>query len=327
VISTNAGGINVLRYGNTRNLVLGLEVVLADGEVWDGLRALRKDNAGYDLKQLFIGAEGTLGIVTRAVLRLVPRPRSSVSVLVAVPDPVTATRLLRRAQGDFSETLTSFELLEAPCVTMTLDHLGGGDTMVPGVSPWYVLIEVSGPADQASCENTVQRFLEAAFPDEVSDARLAISPAQADALWTMRESIPDAHNRAGFSVKHDISVPVSRVAEFLRQADAALHSAYPQVQSFTFGHLGDGNLHYNPLIKLDGHDPIDTRREVNRIVHDIVFSLGGSVSAEHGVGQVRLGDVERYRSAVELRLMRRVKEALDPEYLMNPGKILHEEAS
>ncbi len=324
VVSTNAGGINVLRYGNTRNLVLGLEVVLPDGQVWDGLRSLRKDNAGYDLKQLFIGSEGTLGFVTKAVLRLVPKPRSSVSALVAVDNPATAVRLLRRARSDFSETLTAFELIEARCVDITLEHLGESDSIRPGKAPWYCLIEVSGPASQETCLEAVTAFLEAAYPDEVSDARVAMSQKQSDALWRMRESIPDAHNRAGNSIKHDISVPVSHIVRFLDESETELRARYPSYRSFTFGHLGDGNLHFNPLIEPESGDPSELRRDVNRIVHDVVSRHGGSVSAEHGVGQVRLSEIERYRSDVELMLMRRVKDALDPDNLMNPGKVLRE---
>jgi FAD/FMN-containing dehydrogenase len=327
-ISTNAGGINVLRYGNTRNLVLGLEVVLADGRVWNGLRGLRKDNAGYDLKQLFIGAEGTLGIITKAVLRLEPHPRGGALSFVALREPADALRLLRRAKDTFADNLVTFELLQQRCVDVTLEHLREGEGPRPGVAPWYGLVEVAGQEDDSLYGDAMQRLLENALETgEILDARLAASGRQAQAIWRLRESIPEAHNRLGFSVKHDISLPVSKIPAFLDEAETALRAEFPAIEMFTFGHLGDGNVHFNPLIEARGGDVLDIRRRVNAIVHDLVIANGGSVSAEHGVGQVRLAEIERYRAGVEVDLMRAVKSALDPWNIMNPGKVLRERAA
>jgi FAD/FMN-containing dehydrogenase len=320
-ISTNAGGINVVRYGNTRALVSGLEVVLPDGDIWDGLRGLRKDNAGYDLKQIFIGAEGTLGIITGAVLRLFPRPVAELTAFFAVPSPAAAVAWLTRIKGAFAEQLTSFELIQRRCVEVTVQHIPGTSNPLSGDSPWYVLLEVSSQLTGSH----LQDVLEAAFEqglaaEEVSDGILASSSQQAEALWHMRESIPEAHKAEGRSFKHDISVPISKVPEFLARAEAGLEGAFPGCRMFTFGHLGDGNLHFNPLAPPGAGDPGDLQR-VNRIVHDLVTALGGSISAEHGVGRLRSEELAHYKSPIEMKLMRTLKQTFDPLNLFNPGKI------
>jgi FAD/FMN-containing dehydrogenase len=326
-ISTNAGGINVIRYGNTRGLVCGLEVVLPDGEIWDGLRGLRKDNAGYDLKQIFIGAEGTLGIVTGAVLRLFPRPATELTAFFAVPSPAAAVAWLTRVKGAFAEQLTSFELIQRRCIDVTVNRITGTSNPLSGDAPWYVLLELSSQI----AGSHLQESLEAAFEhglaaQEISDGIIASSGQRAEALWRMRESIPEAHKAEGKSFKHDISVPISSIPEFLAQAEAALNEAFPGCAMFTFGHLGDGNLHFNPLAPKGTGDPEDLQR-VNRIVHDLVTAFGGSISAEHGVGRLRREELAHYKSPIEMKLMRALKQTFDPLNLLNPGKVFPRQAS
>ncbi len=324
-LSTNAGGVQVLRYGNTRDLVLGLEVVLPDGRVWDGLRGLRKDNTGYDLKQLFIGAEGTLGIVTAAVLKLFPAIRSRATAWVAVPDPRAAVRLLGMLRAACGDRVSAFEIVGRTALGLVLRHIPGARDPLAGAPAWTVLVELSDPAVDAPLDDQLQAVLGEAFAQGLAgDVAVAASGAQAQALWALREDISEAQRIEGVSIKHDVSVPVSRIPEFLERAGAALAARWPDVRVVAFGHIGDGNLHYN-LSKSAADDNaafIARTAEVNRIVHDLVCELGGSISAEHGLGQLKREEVLRYKPALEMELMRRVKQAFDPAGLMNPGKVL-----
>ena len=327
-ISTNAGGINVLRYGNTRNLVAGLEVVLPDGRIWSGLRGLRKDNAGYDLKQIFIGAEGTLGIITAAVLRLFPLPRANVTALLAMASPADALRWLLRARQACSEYLTAAELIERVCIDITCKRIAGISDVLPSVYPWYLLVEFSGQDDHATLRAALEHEFQAGFEaNELLDGVIASSEAQARMLWRMRESIPEAHRLEGISFKHDISVPVSKVPAFLERAREALEREFPGIRMFSFGHLGDGNIHFNPLQAADrpaNSKDADLAR-VNRIVHDLVASFGGSISAEHGIGRLRREELRHYKSPVEIEMMATLKRAFDPCNIMNPGKVIPDE--
>jgi len=308
-LSTNAGGVNVLRYGTAREQVLGLEVVLPDGRVWDGLRGLRKDNTGYDLKQLFLGAEGTLGVITAAVLRLYPKPTASATAWIALASPAQAVELLAALRSRVGERISAFELVSRSCLQAVLAHMPGARDPLGTPHPWYVLAEFG---DSGSTEDLRER-LEGAL--EGHEAVLAQSGEQARSLWRLRESIPEAQ----FSnVKHDISVPVSRIPEFIEALDRQLPRAFAGAQIFCFGHVGDGNLHYN----IGPATLLPQREAVNRIVYDAVARLGGSISAEHGLGQLKREAIRRQKSPLELELMRALKTALDPKGLMNPGKVL-----
>ena len=324
-LSTNAGGVHVLRYGNTRELTLGLEVVLPDGRVWDGLRGLRKDNTGYDLKQLFVGGEGTLGIITAAVLKLFPLPRARVTAWAGLPSARAAVALLSAARARLDARLVAFELVGRVPLELVLRHVAGAQPPLAGAHEWHVLLEACDGDDEPALEERVLALLgEALEGGTVADAVVARSGAQARALWHLREHIPEAQVRAGYSIKHDISLPTSRIPDFLHQAGAALRAHEPGLRVVPFGHLGDGNLHYNASRPEDWSDEAFGRQTpaVNRIVHDLVHAFGGSISAEHGLGQVKRDEAARYKSAVELDLMRAVKRALDPDDLMNPGKVL-----
>jgi FAD/FMN-containing dehydrogenase len=322
-LATNAGGVQVLRYGNARELTLGIEVVLADGRIWNGLRALRKDNTGYDLKHLFIGAEGTLGLITAATLKLFPLPRAQATAWVAVPDPAAAVSLLGRLRDAAGDNVTAFEIVGRAGLELVLRHIPNARDPLPGKPAWQVLIELSGARDDLSA-TLEQALQEAAADGLVDDAALAASEAQTAALWALRENVSEAQKIEGVSIKHDIAVPVSRIAEFIARADLALAAAFPAVRIVCFGHIGDGNLHYNQS-KPDAQSNsefIEQTEAVNRIVHDLVHQLGGSISAEHGLGQLKREEVLRYKSATEMDMMRAVKQALDPRGLMNPGKLL-----
>jgi FAD/FMN-containing dehydrogenase len=314
-LSTNAGGVNVLRYGTAREQVLGLEVVLADGRVWDGLRGLRKDNTGYDLKQLFLGAEGTLGVITAAVLRLFPRPAATATAWIAVDGPRAAVELLGRLRERLGDRVSAFELLSRACLEAVMAHVPATQDPLPSPHPWYVLAELADSGEQASLrERVADALAECAEGGSLRDAALAHSGEQARALWRIRETIPEAQFT---NVKHDISVPVSRIPDFVDRAGAALAAAMP-VQVYCFGHVGDGNLHYNV-----GPEALMPRRaEVSRIVYDTVAALGGSISAEHGLGQLKREEIRRHKAPLELELMRTLKRTLDPKGLMNPGKLL-----
>ena len=325
-LSSNAGGTQVLRYGNARDLALGLEVVLAGGIVWDGLRGLRKDNTGYDLKHLFIGAEGTLGIITAATLKLFPLPRAQLTALAAVPSLDHALALLDRARVAAGAALTGFEVMSAECLRRVARELPQlRQPMPPTAAPWFALLELSDAEDEAHASALLERLFAAAFDaGEVIDAVVAQSIAEARALWAIREGIPEAQARAGGNVKHDISLPVSSIPSFVAATNAALAARFAWIEPVVFGHLGDGNLHYNMAVK-DGMPvalAFAQEAAINRIVHDAVAAAGGSISAEHGLGQMKREEIRRYKSPVELALMQSIKQALDPHGLMNPGKLL-----
>jgi FAD/FMN-containing dehydrogenase len=324
-ISTNAGGIQVLRYGTTRALVLGLEVVLPDGRIWDGLRALRKDNTGYDLKQVFIGAEGTLGIITAAVLRLFPKPSATETAWVAVDSPEAGVALLGHMLARMGDTVSAFELIGRPIIDFLLAGVPGHEDPMRQKHPWYVLLNVTSQGAAGSLLGPLSDALgEASDKGLIRDALIAASGAQAARLWKIREGLVEAQVSAGGTIAHDVSVPVSRLAEFLRRADAALKKAYPGIRPCAFGHVGDGNMHYNP-VRPPHWEAARFRQErdpINRIVHDIVADLGGSISAEHGIGRARLAELKRYKAGTELEMMRAIKQTLDPKGIMNPGKVL-----
>jgi FAD/FMN-containing dehydrogenase len=322
-LSTNAGGTNVLRYGTARELVLGLEVVLADGRVYEGLRGLRKDNAGYDLKQLFIGAEGTLGFVTAATCKLFPRPQSLATAIVAVANPEAAVTLQSRARIALGDQLIAFELINRKAVDLVVALIPGVRDPLDGSHPWYVLLELGAARDTA--DQALEVFLAAELADgSLLDGVVASSSAQREQLWRLRHSISEAQKKAGAGIKHDISVPVSRVAEFLAAASRLVAERIPGVHVVAFGHLGDGNMHFN-LNQPDAM-PADAFLElwesVSHDVHAVALDVGGSFSAEHGVGTLKRGELERWRGGVDLELMRAVKAALDPRGIMNPGKVL-----
>ena len=324
-LSTNAGGTGVLRYGNARDLALGLEVVLPDGRIWDGLSALRKDNTGYDLKHLFIGAEGTLGIITAAVLKLFPRPHAIETALVALDDPAAAVALLARARAATGDRVTAFELILRLPFELVLAGIAGARDPFAQRHPCYVLAELSAGAGEDDARARMESLLAAAMEDGlVRDAVIAESGAQAADFWKLRETIPEAQKQDGASIKHDISVPVSRIAAFMEQAAAAAEAAVEGVRVCAFGHVGDGNLHFN-MSQPVGGDPaafLEREGELNAIVHDTASRHGGSISAEHGIGQLKREALIRYKPGVAIDLMRRIKAALDPDNLMNPGKVL-----
>jgi FAD/FMN-containing dehydrogenase len=323
-LSSNAGGINVLRYGMARALVLGLEVVLADGRIWDGLRSLRKDNTGYDLKQLFIGAEGTLGVITAAVLRLLPRPRERQTAWLAAPSAQAAVALLGLVRERLGETVSSFELLAGGCVDLVLRYLPRTRAPLARQAPWYVLAEIAWSLE-AGLGPELERVLEDALGRGlISDGVIAKSEAERRALWALRENPTEAMAHEGVVLRHDIAVPVSRVPELIEQGAAALAAAIPGVRIMPFGHLGDGNIHYNLL--QPSSMAADAFRacaeEVQRLVFDIVAGLGGSISAEHGIGRLKRAELAARKPALELELMRALKAVLDPKGILNPGAVL-----
>ncbi len=328
-LATNAGGVHVLRYGTARELCLGLEVVMPSGEVWDGLRGLRKDNTGYHLRDLFIGSEGTLGIITAAVLRLYPRPSERTVAFVALASPQAALRLLGRVQGRCGAALTAFELMNAISLDLVLRHSPGARRPLRETSPWYGLIEMSRWGDEEDSNAPLPALLGQAIAEGiVSDAAISASSAQAASLWLLRESASDAQAREGGSIKHDIALPLSRVPAFLEAAEAALEKSFPLLRLVVWGHLGDGNLHTNLSPPADRCGPehaswfYEQEPAVNILVHDLAVQYGGSISAEHGLGVLRRDEAARYKSPVERRLMRTLKDAFDPLGIMNPGKLL-----
>ena len=326
-LATNAGGTAVLRYGNTRDLCLGLEVVTPQGDIWHGLRGLRKDNTGYDLRDLLIGAEGTLGIITGAVLKLYPQPKACITALVALPSPAHALQLLTLMQDHCGASLTGFELMSQFCLQLVATRF----PQLPKpfadsrLHAQYVLLELSSSESESHAvsllENSIGAALEAAI---IEDAVVAGSVAQSRGLWQLREHIPLAQAATGKNIKHDISLPISSIADFITATDSLLTRAFPGCQLVCFGHLGDGNLHYN-VAPPDGISDLAflaNQDAVSRIVHDSVDRFGGSISAEHGIGALKRADLVRYKSELELNLMRTIKQALDPLGIMNPGKIL-----
>jgi FAD/FMN-containing dehydrogenase len=323
-VATNAGGVQVLRYGNTREQVLGMEVVLPDGRVWDGLRGLRKDNTGYDLKQAFIGAEGTLGVITAVMLKLYPRPRQQATAWVALRDPAAAVTLLQGLREQVGERVTAFELVSRLCLELVLKHIPGAHDPLPERSPWYVLIECSDENAAATLGSALEQTLARAYEQQlVTNAAVADSAAQAQALWALRENISEAQRLEGANVKHDVSIPLSHIAAFVAAGAQRLLQAFPGVRLVVFGHVGDGNLHYN-VSAAEGQDVrafMAQAEAVNRIVHDLVHENNGSISAEHGIGQLKREELPRYKPPIELELMRALKHAWDPDNIMNPGKI------
>ncbi|OJA50904.1 FAD-binding oxidoreductase [Burkholderia ubonensis] len=325
-LATNAGGTAVLRYGNARELCLGLEVVTPQGEIWDGLRGLRKDNTGYDLRDLFIGAEGTLGIITAAVMKLHPLPAAQVTALAALESPHAALDFLALAQRAAGPLLTGFELMSDFCMQLVGKHYPQLRYPFDRTHPQTVLLELSDNESEAHARALFEKLMEEAFEAGiVVDAVVAENLAQSRAFWDLREHIPLAQADEGLNIKHDIAVPISSIARFIDETDAAIQQAAPGARMVTFGHLGDGNLHYNVQTPAGG-DPkaflAEYQAPVNRIVYDNVHRHHGTISAEHGIGQLKIDDAQRYKSPVEIGLMRTLKAALDPPGLMNPGKVL-----
>jgi FAD/FMN-containing dehydrogenase len=321
-LSTNAGGINVLRYGNTRDLVLGLEVVLPDGTIWNGLRALRKDNRGYDMKQIFVGAEGTLGIITRAVLKLFPKPASRVSAWLALADPAAAVAILERLRARCADVLVAYELIGRACVDLVLAHVSGVRDPLPQQHAWYVLLDFAGAASEDALRGELETLLaEEAERGHLADAVIAQSLAQREDLWRLRESIPEATRAAGPALRSDIAVAVSDIPEFVSRATDAVHAALPGVRIVCFGHVGDGNLHFNVLPPVMSAGA-DWAKPLYPVLYGVVDAMRGSFSAEHGVGQAKRGELRRYKSEAEIAMMQTLKRAFDPMNLMNPGKVL-----
>ena len=327
-LATNAGGTAVLRYGMTRELVLGLEVVLPDGRVWDGLRGLRKDNTGYDLTQLFVGSEGTLGVITGAVLRLFPATPRHATAWVAVPDVAAAVALLGVAQQHAGAHLSTFEIANRQALDLVLDHLPGASDPLAEPSEWYLLVELAGAETDRGLDDTLEAILaDAVEADLASDAAIAGSPAQRSALWALREGISEAQKVEGATLKHDVTLPINRLADWVAEIGPVMASRLPGVRPVTYGHVGDGNLHYNLNAPVhEGNDGDDDLRaaaaDLSTAIYDSVASGNGSISAEHGLGRTKAAAGASYKSEVEVDLMRALKRALDPDGLMNPGVLL-----
>jgi len=322
-LSTNAGGIGVLRYGSARDLVLGLEVVLPDGRIWNGLRSLRKDNTGYDLKHLFIGAEGTLGIITAAVLKLFPRPQATATACVAIASPEAAVRLLAYIRTTCGQALSGFEIISRNCLDLVFKHIEDTQEPFGRKFEWYLLIKVDDVQ-----QNSPQAMLRSAllnFGGEVQMFDVESDVRKAEKWWKLRKNISEAQKREGLSIKHDVAVPVSRVAEFITQSSAALRNAFPGIRIVAFGHMGDGNIHYNASLPdaVQNEAFIEQQeQQVNRVVYEVVARLEGTISAEHGLGQLKREAIRDYKDPLELELMRSIKQTLDPQGLMNPGKVI-----
>jgi len=324
-LSTNAGGNAVLRYGNSRDLVLGLEVVLPDGQIWNGLRALRKDNTGYDLKQMFIGAEGTLGIITAAVLKLYPLPAAYGTAFVALPYPQAALDLLALAKNLSGGAVTGFELIPRIGLDYVLRHIPNCQDPLPTAHPWYVLMELSAGRDDGSIDTTLETVLEQALESGlIIDAAIAQSGSQRAAFWKIREELSSAQKPEGGSIKCDVSVPVSSMPAFIDEASRAVEARVPGVRVVAFGHLGDGNIHFNPSQPPDWKkdDFLALWDEISTIVYGIAHAYNGSISAEHGVGRMKIDEIPHYKQPVEIELMRRLKHCLDPQGILNPGKMV-----
>jgi FAD/FMN-containing dehydrogenase len=324
-LSTNAGGTNVVRYGMTRDLVLGLEVVLADGRVLDSLTALRKDNTGYDIKQLFLGAEGTLGIITAAALKLFPKIRASATAFAAVPDVQAAVTLLSELRGASGDTVSSFELIPRIGVDLTTKHIPGVTDPLDRRYEWYVLCELTSSRQSDTLDALLEETLANAMERKlVLDAAVARSERERESLWKMRETIPEAQRIDGASLKHDVSLPIPVLPRFVAKAAQWLAANVPDGRLVAYGHVGDGNLHFN-LNQAPGSDRarfLAQEDVIRRTIHDMVREFGGSFSAEHGIGRLKVGELERYASPVEIDLMRSVKRAFDPHGILNPGKVL-----
>lgn len=324
-IATNAGGTNTLRFGNLRENVLGLEVVLSDGRIWCGLRGLRKNNTGYDLKHLFIGSEGTLGVVTAAILRLVPRPTQTHTMLAALPSLDAVLTLFARMREVMGDVVLAFELIPQIGLELARRHVPGVAVPFEQAHSQYALIELAASRGSTGLRNMLEETVSGALEEGiVDDAVIAESLSQAEAIWHIRESIPEAQSREGAVIKHDVSIPLSNIVEFMERGTELVETGMPGARVVAFGHVGDGNIHFNLLQPevMDRQSFLAHMPRINRLVHDLVAALGGSFSAEHGIGSAKTADMTLYRSAVELDMMRAVKLALDPRGLMNPGKVL-----
>jgi len=314
-LSTNAGGVNVVRYGTARALVLGLEAVLADGTIVDSLRSLRKDTAGYDLKQLFIGSEGTLGIITAATLKLFPDPGETHTALVALQTSGDAVRLFADLRSRLADRIEAFELVSRRVFGLVEKHIANAKLPFDADYPWYVLLEIATGSEPELLENVLLSTAEAGL---ILDAVIAKNSTEAEEFWRLRHSIAEAERREGSSLKHDISVPISRMEEFLRRGDEMLAELAPDARLVAFGHVGDGNLHYNVLLPTGSEEGA----AVTAAIYSLVADMGGSFSAEHGVGRLKRDYLEQYRNAAEIALMRTLKKALDPHNILNPGKVI-----
>ncbi len=323
-LATNAGGIHVLRYGSMRDLVLGVEAVFPGGEVWNGLKTLRKDNTGYDIKSLLIGSEGTLGVITAASLKLFPRPAEVTAVFAGCPSLEAAAQLFSRAFEGAGPLLTAFELMPRALIGFLLEHMPQFRDPLATAHPWYVLFEVSSPLPEGLAERVTLAVLEKALENGiVADAAIAASEAQALEFWRMREALSEVQKFEGGSIKHDVSVPVASIPAFIAEANAAVERLVPGARPVPFGHFGDGNIHYNVTQPKGAGKAAFLARwdEVADAVHGIVRSLSGSISAEHGIGRMKARALESVKSKAELAMMRRVKAAFDPRGIMNPGKL------
>jgi D-lactate dehydrogenase (cytochrome) len=326
-IATNAGGTAVVRYGNMRDLVLGIEAVLPDGTIWNGLRTLRKNNSGYDLKNLFIGSEGTLGIVTAAALKLFPLPRHTITALVAVASIEDAARLAGELQTQFPGTVSAVELISASEFELVITHIQGTAHPLSSRAPWYVLIELAGAEGEDVMSDRLTSAFEASLESgAITDATMATSERQRQQLWHIRHHVTEANVKAGMGLTHDIAVPPAKIPQFVRRAEAALASAFPQAIPVVVGHLGDGNLHCIAMFShADWSDTVDKpacATAVGRLLYDIASDLGGTFSAEHGIGSIHLEEMTRYKPAIELAMMESIKSVFDPDRLMNPGRVL-----
>jgi len=324
-LSTNAGGTAVIRYGNARDLVLGIEAVLSDGRIWNGLRALRKDNTGYDLKHLFIGSEGTLGVITAVVLKLFPKPQEQLSALVAVASARDASNFLSRCQRACGENISSFEYIHRNCLELVFEKIPGSRDPLDEVYGHYVLLELGSSTPGTDLRAVLETLLEEAFAaEEVENATIAATIEQSNALWKLREDIPEATRITGTRIGHDVAVPVALIADFLERGSAIVERMHPSARLIPFGHMGDGNIHFNMVAVDDAHGAsfLEPESEIRRAIYDLVHEMGGSFSAEHGIGGLKKSDLVAYRSPVELDLMRTLKHALDPKNILNPGKVL-----
>ena len=324
-LSTNAGGTAVIRYGNSRELTLGLEVVLPNGDIWDGLTGLRKNNTGYDLKHLFIGAEGTLGVITGAVVKLFPRPRVRSTAFIALRDLDDVLEVLGRARKASGDTVSGFELIPRICIDISIRHTEGNFEFLEGKHEWYALIEFESSEETLDLTSAMENFLASTYEEGlVVDATIAQSDSQREQFWFLREAMVLSQKPEGASIKNDVSVPISRVPQFIREANAAVAEIYPGTRPLAFGHVGDGNVHYN-LSQPVGAEPqefLDHWDEITGRVVAIALSMRGSFSAEHGIGKLKVHDLAAHKSPVELSMMRAIKTAFDPKGLMNPGKVL-----
>lgn len=324
-LATNAGGVNVLRYGNARDLVLGIEAVLANGEIWNGLNTLRKNNTGYDLKNLFIGAEGTLGIISAAVFKLFPAPIHQSTALIAVESIKKAVELFSKTRQETSDFASSFELMSRYCIDSALRNIPECKDFFEQPYPWYVLLELGDSTSDGFCQQLNERFLEQAFTDElILDAVLAASSTQAQQMWRLREAIVETQLYEGASIKSDVSVPLLAIEPFIETAQNKVQSMIPGVRCFVYGHVGDGNIHFNMSQPEDTNSEAFFEKwwEVTDAIHSITDELNGSFSAEHGIGLLKTRDMARYKPPVEIKLMQSIKSALDPNNILNPGKVL-----